>query len=65
MELASSVCSKAPIVAGIAAQVELSEFAYAYLLKSLGLPKPEDRRCRPSIDELNRVLWENLDREQG
>ena len=41
-------------------QLELSKFAYDYLLKSLCLPKPADPLGRQSIAELNSVLWENL-----
>ena len=40
--------------------LELSKFAFSYLSKSLGLPKPVDPRGRPSIEELNRVLLDNL-----
>ena len=40
--------------------LELSRFAFSYLSKSLGLPKPVDPRGRPSIEELNRVLLDNL-----
>jgi hypothetical protein len=40
--------------------LELSKFAYVYLSKSLCLPKPADPFGRPSIEELNSVLLENL-----
>ena len=45
--------------------LELSKFAFTYLSKSLGLPKPADPRGRPSIEELNRVLLENLVEDKG
>ena len=56
MELASSVCSRAPK----SLPLELSRFAFSYLSKSLGLTKPVDPSGRPSIEELNRVLLDNL-----
>ena len=45
--------------------LELSKFAYDYLSKSLGLPKPADPHGRPSIAELNGVLLKNLVVDKG
>jgi hypothetical protein len=45
--------------------LELSKFAYTYLMKSLALPPPVHPSGRPSVEELNHVLLHYLIKDKG